>query len=632
MKKKLTTATLLLISALAATSCDEDSVTLKEDDNGNSIVFSIQVGGNTINYTADELLKDFQDLSTAKSGLYGEVSRQVFTQYGEKLLTDNGKSAKLASLRADAEDDVDEFKEDCKDNASDAGTDYDSYLEDALESAGVTTLEELEDLYYYNGLKSEVLDDYLEETNHYNYFLEKYLDAYTPFQVKHILVAANSADTKYATGTMTTTNANKLLSVLKRFINGDAFESIAEITDDTSSADNGGVMPFNEAQNYVSEFRFATYAQEIFANNQDAQSRYEVAAKLHIIDKEETSVEEFQESNLYEAYKNGIGTVSLSEIMKLDGEVKSTMAGAFNYYTSNDAGEITDTPKTAYQNNMKSIADQPYSTSTTDEEDDDYYYEYELERNVIFNNTLNNHKVQYIAIDGDYATSMTKNVTTVKVNGVDTKVLADDAGNPIFVALASTGIHFMSMVWNSFNPLDGDYTSQYISDEALESFAKIISDQKGTTVAKEDLTAADLNKAYFTLYDEDSDLAGDFSAYQYTYIGRNGAYNSKSSLTSNSSSLLSSISSYVSSVEYYLFDALVYNQDNGLENSTFKVSFYDSAEANEIYDLIKDYVQDQLNDDSSFADDVKNDAEAYADKLARAEEVKEAWTKKKLSV
>ena len=48
-------------------------------------------------------------------------------------------------------------------------------------------------------------------------------------------------------------------------------------------------------------------------------------------------------------------------------------------------------------------------------------------------------------------------------------VLADEYGNPIFVALASTGIHFMSMVWNTYNP-----QSVSMSDEALSSLAKIV--------------------------------------------------------------------------------------------------------------------------------------------------------------
>ena len=209
-----------------------------------------------------------------------------------------------------------------------------------MESKGVETTEELEALFFYQELKSEVLEDYLEETAHYNYFLDKYLDAYTPFQVKHILVAANTADTNFKDGTMTADNARKLLKILNGFIKGETFETLATDTDDTSSANNGGVMPFNEAQNYVQEFRFATYAQEIFANHSTLDERFEVAAKLHVVDVDlendsdeviAKAKEEFAESNLYSVYENGISTVSLDSIMKLGNKVESTMAGAYNY-------------------------------------------------------------------------------------------------------------------------------------------------------------------------------------------------------------------------------------------------------------------------------------------------------------
>lgn len=68
--------------------------------------------------------------------------------------------------------------------------------------------------------------------------------------------------------------------------------------------------------------------------------------------------------------------------------------------------------------------------------DEEYYYEYELKRNVIFNNTLNTHQVKYIEVSpSDGATN------TTQINGKT--VLADENGSPIYVVYASTGIHFM---------------------------------------------------------------------------------------------------------------------------------------------------------------------------------------------
>ena len=615
MKKKLAAVTLFLSSALVATGCDSNEVTYKENDNGQSIIFSI----NGSEYTADDLLKDLQDSSTAKTKLYGEVSRQVFTKYAEDNLSD-----KLDSIREDAENDVEDFKDDCQTNAKEEGTDYDTYLENALAQKGVETLEELKALYYYQGLKNEILDDFVEEENNYNYFLNEYLATYTPFQVKPVLVAANTADTNYRDGTMTADNARKLLSVLDRFVAGDSFDKVAELTDDTSSKDNGGVMPFNEAQNYVSEFRFATYAQEIFGKYQSLDDRYAMAAKLHVVNDDEessdfVSKEEFEESNLYSVYADGIKSVQLNDILTLNNKVTNDMKGNYNYFDKdgNEKG-----------NEIPTIAEQPYEMNVSKFNDEGeinekYFEEYQLKRNEIFNRYLNTHQVKYIELENSVATEA--NSTTLDDGRVD---LADDNDKPIFFALASTGIHFMSMVWNSNDPL-----SVNKKGDALESLAKLSLEKNGVQVADgktalqtaqdefKDAFNRKINEAYVTLYDDEEDDV-DYSKYQYTYIGRNGAYNTESKLIKNSDSLLSAISGYASSLEYYLFDAIVYQETSELvSDAKYSVSFYDE----ELNELIKEFVQDKLTStDETFAASVQAAAETYGSKLAREAEVKAA--------
>lgn len=618
MKKKLAMVTLLLATAISATGCENNNVKPMKTDDGKSVIFSLTVDGKQEYYTAEDLLADLQDSSTAQSKLYGEVSRQVFTQYALNTL----EQKKIDSLKSDAADDVTEFKDDCKTSAKEEGTDYDTYLESQLANRGVETTEELEALFFYEALKEEILEDYIEETGHYNHFLNSYLNTYTPFQVKHILVAANTADSKFNDGTMTADNARKLLKILNGFIAGDSFETLATETDDTSSANIGGVMPFNEAQNYVSEFRFATYVQEIFENHKTLDERFEVAVKLHVVDVdlEEDSAEviaeakeEFAESNLYQVYDGGMGSVKISEIMRLQEEVKVGMKGDYNYFENGSLKPDVEAP---------TIAEQTYEMNIdkydcTGKLNENYFEEYELERNKIFNHTLNSHKVQYIELDGVYAN--TTNKTTV--NGKT--VLADEFGNPIFVALASTGIHFMAMVWNANNPVSDAVTSPYLSNEALDSLKDIINDQAGEIVANP--TVEQYNQAYFTLFDSDTT---DLTDYQYTYIGRNGAYKSKTTLKSNSDSLLSAITSYVSSLEYHLFNAIVYeNSSTLIENENYySISFYDKdGESSELYDSIKEYVQDNLTStNDSFSSGVATACESYASKLAREAELKAA--------
>lgn len=573
MKKKLTALTLLLSTAMLAAGCSGDDVSVKKTPEGKYIIFSIQTENGTEYYTADDLLKDLQDNSTAQSKLYSEISRQVFTRYADKTLTTDEKN----SIAEDAKDEVDEFKADAKASAKSEGTDYDTYLENALESQGVETLDELEQLYIYNGYKEAITEDYVED--HYNYFLNKYLTSYTPFQVKHILVAANTSDTNYVNGTMTTDNARKLLNVLDRFLAGETFATIADLTDDTSSKDNGGIMPFNEAQNYVSEFRFAPYAIEVFGDQSlTDEQRYQKAADLHLINKDEdsedyVSLEEFKESDFYKMYHDGISTISLSNIMKLKENVKANMAGGYNY-TYDESGEQVATDKVT-------VAEQTYEMNVNKYKEDGtinekYYEEYKLERNKIFNTTLNSHKVQYIELDGAYA-SQTANTATV--NGK--KVLADENGNPVFVAYASTGIHFMCQVWNSYAKTQEE------------------------------------NENYFTLFDSDSTNYQE--DYKDSYIGQNTNL-TRTELQKNSDSLLNDITSYVSNLEYYIFDALVYS-DTELESSEMKIEieFYDE----ELSDLIKDYVTDRITStDESFASSVQSSSETYAKKLVREAEAK----------
>lgn len=627
MKKKLATVTMMLATALLAASCGSSDVTLKtvndgnNDKNGQSIIFSIKTADGTQYYTADDLLGDLKDSSSAKSSLYSEISRKVFAQYARHKLSD----AKVTQIEKDAQDEVTEFKDNCQSSAKDEGTDYDTYLENALAEKGVSTTSELEALFLDQGLKSAAMEDYLKETSNYNYFLDNYLTAYTPFQVKHILVAANTADSKFKDGTMSIENARKLLSIINRFKAGESFESIAQLTDDTSSANDGGIMPFNQAQNYVPEFRFATYVQEIFGNHTTDQERYDTAAKLHIINNDEeskdyVSLDEFKDSNLFKVYQNGIGTISLDDIMALNNPVDTTMAGAYNYFKTDDDGAIIAPAELKDADiELPTVAEQPYEMNVTKYDDKGnlnkkYYEEYELQRNQIFNETLNTHQVKYIELGAGYPNA---NSTTI---GGKT-VLADQNGNPVFVALASTGIHFMSMVWNSYAPYAANSTtSPKLSDEVIASLGKVYEQQSGQQLSVAELKTNPnaLNQAYFTLFDTS---VSDYTEYQYTYIGRNGAYKTRSTLSSNSDSLLSDLTSYASGLEYYVFNSLVYSEEDKLETKSFSLSFYDA----ELADIIKEYVEDKLNTtDESFASSVQSSAETYGSKLAREAEVKEA--------
>lgn len=575
MKKKITPLTFLLCSALLAAGCSKEDVKVKKE-NGNYVIYSITVDGKKQSFTADDLLDEMLDSQVATTRLYNEVSRKVFALAADQKLS----SSRISEIKKVAEDKVTDFKANVKSQSKEQGIDYDTYLESSLEQEGVKTLDELEKLYVDQEKKSAYLEDYVEDN--YDYFLEKYLSVYTPFQVKHILVAANTADSQFTNGTMTPDKARLLLKVIRRFMTGEKFATIADLTDDTSSKDNGGIMPFNQGQNYVNEFRFAPYI--LALNEKTGDERLKLAQQLHLIDDEldladagdkAKAQEDYDELRIDSVYENGVGTIKLTDILELEKEVTKDDKGA-NFYYDAEGNRITsiDTPTYAEQ-----VYELPKGVQEGDEE---YYEEYELKRNVIFNNTLNTHQVKYISVDG--VADVAENAkATVKVNGVNTDVLADDQGNPIYVIYASTGIHFMVNVY--------DYIKEVNAEGGLDKV-----------------------KSFFTLFDSSSKDT-DYTKYQNTYIGQNEAYLKRDKLESNSDTLLAAVQSYISPLEEYAFNELVY------VDQEITIQF----RSEELYENVQKYVEDRIEaGDDSFYDALETAFDTYISKLERELEAKQA--------
>ncbi len=562
MKNKIGALALLLASTLVATGCSSDSVKYSEDENGKSIIYTIKTeDGVTKNFTADDLLKELVDTASGQTAVYNEVAKQVFTIAAEKQLT----KAEIEEMEADAVDKVDEFKENAKTEAKASGVDYDTYLETALENEGVDSLDELQKLYVYQAKKDSLLEDYVEE--HYDYFLKKYLDLYTPFQVKHILVAANTSDTNFNDGTMTPDNARKLLKILNRFVTGESFAQIADDTDDTSTKNTGGILPFDQSANYVSEFRFAPYILAVYSKT--GEERLAMAKKLHLIDEDGTQ-EDLDNLYINDIYKDGIDTVSLDDIFVLEEKVKSTDKGGNLFFNEDGV-----TPKPGVD--VPTYAEQIYPSSDigNDEPGNNLYFdEYELKRNEIFNSTLNTHQVKYIEVGSKKSVAENATATVVTKNG-QKEVLADDQGNPIFVVYASTGIHFMVNVWDSAEKTDEE------------------------------------NASYFTITgDETKD-----NIWEGTYVALNNP--SESKIEDNVDALLTIIETFASPLEQYVFYDLVYG-----EESTITIE-YSSALGEEIAEKVEKYVVDTIEaSGETYIDTFRDALKTYGLKLQREQEVK----------
>ncbi len=575
MKKKLTPLAFLLCTTLLAAGCTDGDVEVKKH-NGDYVIYSITVDGKKEHFTADQLLEEMTDSSVATSKIYNEVARKVFAIAADKTLS----KTELAEIKDTADDKVVDFKAEVKSQAKEQGIDYDTYLETSLEQQGVESLDELKDLYIDQGKKDKYLEDYVEDN--YEYFLEKYLSVYTPFQVKHILVAANTSDTKYTDGTITTDKARLLLKVIKRFMAGENFATVADLTDDTSSKDAGGIMPFNGGKDYVHEFRFAPYI--IALSEKEGNEKIELAQKLHLVDEDldltnaedlQKAKDEFAELRISSVYENGVGAVSLSKILELDKDIASTDKGSDFYFDGTTVKPGVDVPTAAEQ-----VYELPKGVTEGDEE---YYEEHELKRNQIFNTTLNTHQVKYIDVTG------VANVTskaTVKVNGKDTEVLADEAGNPIYVVYASTGIHFMVNVYNYINEVE--------KENGLDNV-----------------------KEFFKLFDKTSKDTN-YEVYKDSYIGQNNAYLKKETLEKNSDTLLAAVQSYISPLEEYAFAELVY------VDKEIELSFKNTV----VFENLQKYVEDKIEaGDENFFDSLETAIDTYGSKLERELEAKQVLGK-----
>lgn len=570
MKKKIAPLGFLLCTTLLAAGCSKGDVKVVTED-GNYVIYSITVNGKKESFTADDLLAEMADSTVATTRIYNEIARKVFAIAADKTLT----RSEITEIEGIADDQVTDFRDDVKAEAKEQGIDYDTYLETSLEQEGVETLDELKDLYVDQGKKEAYLEDYVEEN--YDYFLEKYLSVYTPFQVKHILVAANTSDTNYTDGTITPDKARLLLKILNRFIAGENFATIADLTDDTSSKDVGGIMPFDGGKDYVNEFRFAPYILALY-EKEEGKERLALAQQLHLIDEDldldvaedlQKAQEEYDELRIASVYENGVGFIQLSDIMALEDDIVSTDKGSEFYFDSEGQRlPNVDVPTAAEQ-----VYELPEGVVVGDEE---YYYEYELKRNVIFNNTLNTHQVKYIEVSpSDGATN------TAQINGKT--VLADENGSPIYVVYASTGIHFMVNVYN--------YIEEVNKPNGIENV-----------------------KNFFRLFDESSQDT-DYSKYSDAYIGQNNAYLKRENLESNSDTLLAAVQSYISPLEQYAFNELVY------VDKEITISFSDEK----IYENVQKYVIDSIEaGDETFYDSLETAFDTYGSKLERELEAKQA--------
>ena len=452
MKKRL--LTLSLVAAMAAT--------LTGCDTGYNYEDGIMVYVNGKAYTTDELFAQYGlNTSEGVKAYYDALSNIVAEATVEKT----------QNMINDVNDQLDTFYSNAESAASTNGTSEKEEIENALDSEGVDSVEELEAKYYLQAKKAKAEDDFRTDSRYTSTYIPEFVSEKAPYHVRHILVNIDAGAADIYNGTISEDDARDLSNVVTRLVEGESFGSVAQSkSEDTGSAavfGDVGIMDLETS--FVNEFKLNLYTYDAYFNP-------EVSDKQNVIDTTFTS-----DTTLQEQYETLLGG-------KVFGIPYSAVV-AMDYYadkTRSDTGvEVTDATAVNYP------------------------------RNVLFNNYFNNHSLSFIYLDdvseaikdnhsSEYYTQDVYDAANASTNfqtvdGISTnlktyteegdnhatgvtnisgshKILCDENGNPILVARAGTGttssdseddsssgyqgVHFIIVQKNPFTDIEGEYETK----------------------------------------------------------------------------------------------------------------------------------------------------------------------------
>ena len=407
MKKRKLTLTLAvgLISIAGLASCNE--VTAKE---GVLLTYT-DANGTRIDYTAKELLDDYDNTASAASTNFDKFKEVLIRKYYKA----DAMKSKLAELTRKANNAVDSLKKQAQDAAGGDASQYLKEMEKIYNSNHVKNIDELYDLKLYEEEEKDFTSTYKSKTNNEamrdgvdkngkKFFAasdlfdpddfkgyDGYLKDRLPYHVSHILVKTESAQTgNFTEDKVSSSEATKLSDVVKGLAGatGDkgavasaertSFEELAHTySDDTGSKANYGELtdkdntPMDISTDYVPEFKLGLYAYETLFNKlnkaeNNAYATDERKAPLLPSDDAEYSDEEGEKKTIDYVKNMEIGQIpygvfaALGDTDLIDGQEQ----------------KVADDPKFTYELKNNNAA----------------YYA----RNVLFNKYLNKHEIAVI--------------------------------------------------------------------------------------------------------------------------------------------------------------------------------------------------------------------------------------------
>lgn len=428
-----------MVGGLSLTACDpvkKQEGTILTINNGSEIAHGI---------TVDDIFNKYITKSTGISTYYNAISEVII----------RASIKETPEITTDAKQRVNQAKDDAKSNASTNGTKYDDELDKILQSKGVETLTELQDLYVYEKLKEKARNDYFDQNGGKGTFglLKEYINQKVPYHISHILinVSASSTDSGYK-GQITESEATKLIGTIKRLARGnETFGSVAQsLSGDSSSAEKfgeGDIVTVDTG--YVNEFKLGLYAFDSIFNGKASNVDETRLESIHMTD---------NAKNYFTAKKT-------SKDYKIDFQ------------------EILDMEKVASKEKL------PTGESIDINNNDATYYP----RNIYFNNLFNSHQVSLI--------------TTKKkvVNGIEQKAFKNATEVPALAGLLDDGEYALC---SGTNPIlvvrsgsgDGDSGYQGIFFIVAEKSGLIENTETLTTYYDYTKTVEEYSKSIGTMY------------------------------------------------------------------------------------------------------------------------------------
>ena len=156
-KKKCALGLVALFAAAAALAgCD------KPTPSKEGVIFTYtDANGVRTNYTAEDLLMDYQKSGSSLSTQYDKVLEVLIRNYYE----DDARKSTKATLEEKARQDVVKDREKAQSNSKSNGTTYEKEFEAILESKNVENVDELYERYLYDEEKQKFQDDFYENFN-----------------------------------------------------------------------------------------------------------------------------------------------------------------------------------------------------------------------------------------------------------------------------------------------------------------------------------------------------------------------------------------------------------------------------------------------------------------------------------